>query len=365
MSRSPRVYELLAETRKAVALRVRVVAAGDDPSEVDEALAGLYRDLGRALVDAVDVDEGVLADLFSSAPGGDGSGLVSPGESPSVDRWGLASPGSTPSGDGSGLVSPGFPFDPAGIALHLGVGALDGAQSGPLPPEQFTDELPEDDGDADAGWYSDDAEPRRTRGEPNHPLFDPGELLSLRSTEQDLDDSTPVIPPAREYSDVDEPSDYVVASVDAFVAQRDADLSSPFAQLAAADSTGREPPTWKHRLDELLRMLDLPGSFADADELAIEASRVQWATNDLAARLLGLPAEIQTGVVAMLAARAQHLRHRLDVDVGPRMSLDRLQRYRIDEDLPSVAALLPTPRPEHGAWEEDTRRWWALLWVKP
>src|SRR5689334_19112590 len=54
---SVRVRELLTESRKARALRERLVAAGQDPSAVDEALDGLYADLGRAFVIAVENGE--------------------------------------------------------------------------------------------------------------------------------------------------------------------------------------------------------------------------------------------------------------------------------------------------------------------
>jgi hypothetical protein len=66
-------------------------------------------------------------------------------------------------------------------------------------------------------------------------------------------------------------------------------------------------------------------------------------------------------VLGLLGARAHHLRNRLDSDVAPRVLLDKLQRYRIEHNLPNVAALLPQPRPEHATWEEDARRWWTLL----
>lgn len=284
-----RVRELLTESRKARALRGRLVASGQDPAAVDEALVGLYRDLGSAFVNAVEAGELVV---------------------------------------------------PAADTLDY--------------------EIEE----RDANWYTEDPPPPGTEEEPNHPLFDPGDLEFSTDTLSDFDDSTPVIPPEREYADTDEPSDFVVASIAAYrVARRD-DPTSPFARLSAGTSDQGEP-TWKHRLDELLPLLVLPTSFSDADELAIEASRVQWATNDLELRLLGLPAELQVAVVAMLGARAQHLRARLDLDVGPRMSLDRLQRYRIDQDLPAIAALLPTPRPELGTWEEDARQWWTLLGWSP
>lgn len=327
---NPRVPELLAQVRQALALRQRLVDASRETAEVDRALDELYRTLGRTV--ALEASE---RDPEWTEP-------------PLVDR-------------------DGFALRPSDV-----------------PPPLDTDELPVPAAHApELGWYSDeddvddDADGVSDATTPDgvdRPLFDAEDRGQIRDIEvlarrreidavtglDPLDDSTPVIPPEREYFEPEEPSDYVVATVAGYLAQRDGDLHNPFGQLRRG-----ERPTWWYRLDELLSMLALPASFADLQELGVEASRVQWATTDLAPRLVGIPAEVQVGLVALLGARAQHLRHRLDIDVGPRLSLDRLQRYRIDEDLPPVAALQPTPRPERGSWESDARAWFALLRGEP
>jgi hypothetical protein len=287
---SLRVRELLTETRKARALRSRLLASGSDPSLVEARLQALHLEIGVAFVDAIE----------------------------------------------------------AGQVFVPVVDSLDY-------------ELEE----RDANWYTEDPSLPGVTADSDEPLFDPEDLVDPTAGGLgDFDDSTPVMPGERDFPYPGEPSgsepDFVVASVAGFRAERDQDPASPWSLLAAGAGSA-----WKQRLDELLALLALPRSFADADELAIEASRVQWATNDLETRLLGLPPEIRIGLVAMLAARAQHLRARLDLDVGPRMSLDRLQRYRLDRDLPAMAGLLPTPRPEHGSWEEDARQWWLLLGWTP
>ena len=66
--------------------------------------------------------------------------------------------------------------------------------------------------------------------------------------------------------------------------------------------------------------------FDDPTELGVEASRVQWATTDLELRTRPFPDDVKLALLGLLAARAQHLRNRLDVDVGARRSLERLQR---------------------------------------
>jgi hypothetical protein len=303
MSGAPRVHELLSEARRALVLRRRLSEGGADPAEIDEALDGLYRDLGQALVSAVEAAE---------------IALITPG------------PFSAP--------APEPPAEP----LVPSIGDDLPPEPTPIPdPDPVIDE-------ADDGWYSD--EPSGERPEPRYPLFDPEDLaLPIGPDGHDplLDDSTPVIAPEREFT-AEEPADYVVIT---------ADEATPALRALCSNPTA----PWRTRLDELLGLLTLPASFADVGELTIEASRVQWATSDLPARIAGLPPEVQIGLIAMIAARAQHLRARLDVDVGPRLSLDRLQRFRLDADLPAVAGLRPMPRPEDGSWERDARRWWRLL----
>lgn len=346
---NPRVPELLAQVRQALALRRRLVDASRETAEVDRALDELYRTLGREVAQEASERDPDWTD------------------GPLVDR-------------------DGFALRPSDVPPQLDTDELPVPTAHSPEPGWYTedeeDEGADSDGDVDAGAPSDAGD---------GPLFDAedrGQIedieLSARRREIDaetgldpLDDSTPVIPaerflggphavglagphPDSEYFESEEPSDYVVATVAGYLAQRDGDAHNPFGQLRRG-----ERPTWWYRLDELLAMLALPASFADLQELGVEASRVQWATTDLAPRLVGIPAEVQVGVVALLGARAQHLRHRLDIDVGPRLSIDRLQRYRIDEDLPPVAALQPTPRPERGSWESDARAWFALLRGEP
>ncbi|MEQ1567620.1 MAG: hypothetical protein ABMA64_18400 [Myxococcota bacterium] len=275
-----RVLELLAEARRAVALRGRLEAAGKDVTEVDAALAALYRDLGQGMVEAAEEDGGLLFE--------------------SLRR-----------------------------------------------PEEPDYELEDQE-----SWYDDRDPPSGPRAV--GPLFDPEDLAGIPDTE--LDESTPVIASQREYTDSDTPIDFVVATVAGLGSAATADPGHPFAQLR-----GGSPPEWRPGLDGLLPLLELPTNFFDLDELRTESSRLQWATSELELRLAPLPAEVRIAVVGMLGARAHHLRDRLDSDVGPRVLLDRLQRYRLAHHLAVVAAFLPTPRPEYGTWEEDARRWSTLL----
>ncbi len=223
--------------------------------------------------------------------------------------------------------------------------------------EGFTNEVPDPEAEArGGGWYAEDVDVDTRSG-----FFDPGDLSRDDVTEvPEADPATPDGAPERsvwsgDYADNSDDGDDQRQSLAAMVLS----TSDPSSTLAALRRG--EEPTWKHHLDELLELLELPEDFADAEAISVETTRVQWAANQLETRLTGIPTQVQVCMLGMLAARAQHLRTRLDIDVGPRLSLDRLQRYRLSGDLPTVAGLLATPRPETDGWSDDVRAWWALL----
>lgn len=265
---TPRVFELLAEARRALALRGRLRAAGRDASAVDDALETLYRDLGHAVVHAAETHDGLVF--------------------PTIRR-----------------------LDVSDFEL---------------------------DDDSTESWYSDERTPRPRPLVPE-PLFDPGEIDGPTDVPvSDFDEATPVLPVEREVTRAAAP-DYAVRRLD------DAPV-----------------PTDGHpRVGEMLVLLARPASLSDPDELKVELARLQWATSELASRLDGLPDEVRTAVVALVAARVRDLRGRVDNDVALRIVIDRLQRYRIDAGLPAVAALLPTPLPERGSWSADAQGWWERL----
>jgi hypothetical protein len=285
---TPRVFDLLAEARRALALRGRLLAAGKDASAVEEALEGLYRDLGRAVVHSAEASDGLVF--------------------PTIRRL-----------------------------------------------ESTDYELDEDEEDDD--WYTDEDEPLGPRAAISEPLFEPRERDDPTDVPvSDSDDSTPVLPFDREFTDGDDPLPGFEVATLASLSEASRREDSPLSRLLAVPTA-----PWKSQLAELLALLALPPADARVDDLRVELSRLQWATTDVGARLGGLPSELQLVFVGLLGARAQALRALLDNDVAPRIVIDRLQRYRIEADLPSVAALLPTARPESGSWQEDTRGWWGLL----
>lgn len=124
---------------------------------------------------------------------------------------------------------------------------------------------------------------------------------------------------------------------------------------------GEQGRFWERDLSELLSLLTPPEDLVDPDVMPEEASKVQWASGELAGRLADTPDAVQTAVLGMLAARARNVAAHLDVDIGPRMAIERLRRYREHQDLPWVAGLLPNARPEGRTWAEDAGSFWELL----
>ncbi|MCB9683690.1 MAG: hypothetical protein H6735_01455 [Alphaproteobacteria bacterium] len=278
---SDHAHDLLVQVRKATELRRKLAEEGKDTSEVDEALDGLYRDLGRAVAET----------------------------------------------DGSSLLVP----DPPTVTK-----------------EAFTSEVPDEEDSG--GWYTDERV-ASTSG----PLFDPADLGEPLMTDVPVPDdlNLPPDPDDTDASDAQERG-YAVETVHSMGSR----ASDPTTSLGIFRYG---VATWKGQLDELLDLLRSPFDLDDPTELGVEASRVQWATTDLPHRLEPYPDEIKIALIGLLAARAQFLRTRLDVDVGARLSLDRLQRYRIERSLASVPGLLPTPLPELGSWLIDSEAWWAVF----
>lgn len=189
-------------------------------------------------------------------------------------------------------------------------------------PTQFTSELERED----TSWYDDVDVPDR--------LFD----------DDDLEDDV---------TDIPEPDPLPEPTAEAPEGER--------VTLAALQAEPIAPnASWGAALEEWLTLVDLPADLEDAGELAVEASKVQWAAQELE-RLDPFPAPVQLACIGLLAARAQHLRQHLDVGVGPKQVLDRLRRYGQARALPPLAASTLDPHPETGSWAGDARAFWSLL----
>ena len=118
---------------------------------------------------------------------------------------------------------------------------------------------------------------------------------------------------------------------------------------------------WREALDDLLDLILMPPDLRDPSSMPTEASKVQWGSGELGGRINRFPEPIQQAVLGLLAARARNLATYLDVDIGPRMALDRLKRVRASQDMPWVVALTPNAQPETDSWANDARAFWTLL----
>ncbi len=122
-----------------------------------------------------------------------------------------------------------------------------------------------------------------------------------------------------------------------------------------------EYPAWLLSLDQLRVSLIMPSDPESPVDLASEAARVQLATIDLDRRWSDYPQPLQLALLGLLSCRARHLADRLQVDVGPRLALNRMKRYRKVAGLPPVVGLISSQQPESGSWTRDALHWWDVL----
>lgn len=154
------------------------------------------------------------------------------------------------------------------------------------------------------------------------------------------------------YEDTEDTDEVDAASVHGLASSRPAPTRT---------STDEEYPAWLLSLDQLMISLAMPTDPESPVELAAEAARVQLATCDLAARWSDYPEPLQLALLGLLSCRARHLSGRLQVDVGPRLALDRMKRYRKAAGLPPVVGLISSQQPESGSWTRDAMHWWEVL----
>ena len=305
---NPRLHELLELARNATQLHEEMSQRGEVTVEVDDAMVAIYADIGK-----------LVSRLMSESS----AGIPDP---------------ETPTGP---LITP-LSFEP------IETSNADERSTFIPTSDDFADSVNSDaSAPPSSGWYTEEVE-----FDTSQPLFSASDNLEEYTDIPESDPETAEVPMA----DLSVDEEYEISQLAQMIAHR-AEMGHPLHNLASQD----EDPTWTHRLTQLLGLLNLPDDFTGRDQMAVEASRVQWAANELGRRLDGLPESIQICLIGMLAARAQHLRSQLDDDVGPRLALDRLRSYRIDTELPTVAGLVAQPFPETGTWVGDIHQWWALL----
>jgi hypothetical protein len=171
--------------------------------------------------------------------------------------------------------------------------------------------------------------------------------LSEAQANQDLEE----IDQLEEISDIEELSE--PGDVDT--------LETTVATYAHSITPNVDSGEWVDDLQDLLALLAAPTSDADAVALAVEASRVQWATVGLRERWPRFPSAIQVALLGMLAARCRYLGEHLAVDLGPQRAMGRLAAYRRSAGLARVVGLVPDRGPESESWTDDAVHWWEML----
>jgi len=234
-------------------------------------------------------------------------------------------------------------FHDLGVRLHEIVPpSLPGFEPEPDAIDTLTTAKPHFESD---GWYTDEVDGDAL------PLFTEGDLGDAFETDiPEEEGAQPPLPPAPVVDDLE---------LVGLAALRH-DASDPNGQIALLRA-GAEAPEWVEPLGQLLDLLRPPDDLLAPAAMPEEASKVQWAAGVIEERLPGLPERIQLAVLGLLGCRALNLAAHLDVDVGPRLALDRLKRFRDDQQLPYVASLAPGPHPELDTWAEDAEAFWVLL----
>jgi hypothetical protein len=119
--------------------------------------------------------------------------------------------------------------------------------------------------------------------------------------------------------------------------------------------------SWLVPLQDLLALLGPPTRHAQATDVAVEATRIQWATSSTSALWLDYPEPIMLALLGLLSSRARHLVEKLEVASGPKLALDRLRKYHQQKHLRPVQALYDERGPEDGSWVDDAQSWWNIL----
>lgn len=206
-------------------------------------------------------------------------------------------------------------------------------------PDDITD-LPEPAGEPEEraeGWYTEEVP------QPGQ-LFNPGDLQPHSMDE---------IPEADAASELtvdleDHPTRWTLLKA-MMEANRDGE---PLGTLAAAEETN-----WIQSLHGFVDKAT--ASESGGTEEAV--TRLLWACTQLPSMASGLPASIQTTLVAWLGTRIRHLATSLADDRRLQLASDNLTAFHRESGLLDVASLLDAGVPERQSWSEDQSAWRNLL----
>lgn len=123
-----------------------------------------------------------------------------------------------------------------------------------------------------------------------------------------------------------------------------------------------DPDTlWVYELENLLDMLDMSEHLEDEIELAVETTKLQWATTNMYDSWSNYPRLIQVALTGMLACRAHVIQENLPNSLAPEAVLKRLKTQQIRSGLRPVLAMQASPSPEDESWSNDATLWWNVL----
>ena len=141
----------------------------------------------------------------------------------------------------------------------------------------------------------------------------------------------------------------------------EAHLQQALAQVRVKLAADDADVNWVYQLENLLDMLDMSEDLDDEVELAVEATKLQWATTNMYDSWSSYPRLIQVALTGMLACRAHVVRERLPSSLAPNSVIDRLRTQQYRSGSRPVLSLKPAAEPEDESWANDATLWWNIL----
>lgn len=123
---------------------------------------------------------------------------------------------------------------------------------------------------------------------------------------------------------------------------------------------------WVHALRELLRALGGPHRAREASAQVAQADRILHSTTGMEVHWGAYPTAVQRALLGLLGSMARDLQSTIEDDVGIRLALGRLERFRAARELPTLPSLDRDGKPEYKSWSYDAQASWSSLtaWLR-
>jgi hypothetical protein len=138
-------------------------------------------------------------------------------------------------------------------------------------------------------------------------------------------------------------------------------LQQSLEQIHTALRDNPEETAWIYRLENLLDMLDVSEHLDSEAEVAVEASKLQWATSAMWEQWSNFPRTIQVALIGLLACRSHVLAEHAPDSLAPTIVIERLRNQQKRSGVPQVQGLQNNPSPEDESWTNDATLWWNIL----